>query len=217
MGGRCIRPTPEELENFGTPDFTIYNAGQFPCNRYTHYMTSSTSIDINLARKEMIILGTQYAGEMKKGLFSLMHYLMPKRQILSLHSGCNMGKDGDVALFFGLSGKKNIIIGSIFVSMYGILVFLHIILSLNLSGTGKTTLSTDHNRYLIGDDEHCWSNNGVSNIEGGCYAKCIDLSREKEPDIWNAIKFGTGMLIIIAKLRNSYIYICAIGLTYHHQ
>lgn len=104
MGGRCIRPTPEELENFGTPDFTIYNAGQFPCNRYTHYMTSSTSIDINLGRREMVILGTQYAGEMKKGLFSVMHYLMPKRQILSLHSGCNMGKDGDVALFFGLSG-----------------------------------------------------------------------------------------------------------------
>ncbi|KHG26562.1 Phosphoenolpyruvate carboxykinase [ATP] -like protein [Gossypium arboreum] len=161
VGDRCIRPTPEELENFGTPDFTIYNAGQFPCNRYTHYMTSSTSIDLNLARREMVILGTQYAGEMKKGLFSVMHYLMPMRQILSLHSGCNMGKDGDVALFFGLSG------------------------------TGKTTLSTDHNRYLIGDDEHCWSDNGVSNIEGGCYAKCIDLSREKEPDIWNAIKFGT--------------------------
>lgn len=104
VGGRCIRPTPEELENFGTPDFTIYNAGQFPCNRYTHYMTSSTSIDLNLARREMVILGTQYAGEMKKGLFSVMHYLMPMRQILSLHSGCNMGKDGDVALFFGLSG-----------------------------------------------------------------------------------------------------------------
>ncbi|XP_058767666.1 phosphoenolpyruvate carboxykinase (ATP) 1-like [Vicia villosa] len=161
MHNMCIRPTPTELEEFGTPDFTIYNAGQFPCNRYTHYMTSSTSVDINLARKEMVILGTQYAGEMKKGLFSLMHYLMPKRKILSLHSGCNMGKDGDVALFFGLSG------------------------------TGKTTLSTDHNRYLIGDDEHCWSEDGVSNIEGGCYAKCIDLSREKEPDIWNAIKFGT--------------------------
>ncbi|XP_022980952.1 phosphoenolpyruvate carboxykinase (ATP) [Cucurbita maxima] len=161
MHNMCIRPTAEELEDFGTPDFTIYNAGQFPCNRYTHYMTSSTSIDMNLARKEMVILGTQYAGEMKKGLFSLMHYLMPMRQILSLHSGCNMGKNGDVALFFGLSG------------------------------TGKTTLSTDHNRYLIGDDEHCWSDNGVSNIEGGCYAKCIDLSREKEPDIWNAIKFGT--------------------------
>jgi phosphoenolpyruvate carboxykinase (ATP) len=104
MGGRCICPTPEELEDFGTPDFTIYNAGQFPCNRYTHYMTSSTSIDLNLKRKEMVILGTQYAGEMKKGLFSVMHYLMPKRGILSLHSGCNMGKAGDVALFFGLSG-----------------------------------------------------------------------------------------------------------------
>ncbi|KAL3023829.1 hypothetical protein AAZX31_04G086900 [Glycine max] len=161
MHNMCIRPTPEELEEFGTPDFTIYNAGQFPCNRYTHYMTSSTSIDINIARKEMVILGTQYAGEMKKGLFGLMHYLMPKRNILSLHSGCNMGKDGDVALFFGLSG------------------------------TGKTTLSTDHNRYLIGDDEHCWSENGVANIEGGCYAKCVDLSKDKEPDIWNAIKFGT--------------------------
>jgi phosphoenolpyruvate carboxykinase (ATP) len=101
---RCIRPTPEELANFGEPDFTIYNAGQFPCNRYTHYMTSSTSIDLNLARREMVILGTQYAGEMKKGLFGVMHYLMPKKGILSLHSGCNMGKDGDVALFFGLSG-----------------------------------------------------------------------------------------------------------------
>ncbi|KAK8951838.1 Phosphoenolpyruvate carboxykinase [ATP] [Platanthera zijinensis] len=161
MHNMCIRATPEELESFGDPDFTIYNAGQFPCNRYTHYMTSSTSIDINLDRREMVILGTQYAGEMKKGLFSVMHYLMPMRGILSLHSGCNMGKDGDVALFFGLSG------------------------------TGKTTLSTDHNRLLIGDDEHCWSDNGVSNIEGGCYAKCIDLSSEKEPDIFNAIKFGT--------------------------
>lgn len=140
MRGRCIRPTPEELENFGTPDFTIYNAGQFPCNRYTHYMTSSTSIDINLARKEMIILGTQYAGEMKKGLFSLMHYLMPKRQILSLHSGCNMGKDGDVALFFGLSGK-NIIIGSIVIPMYGMfvqcLVFLYVILFLIVQELGR--------------------------------------------------------------------------------
>uniref|UniRef100_J3N1K6 phosphoenolpyruvate carboxykinase (ATP) n=2 Tax=Oryza brachyantha TaxID=4533 RepID=J3N1K6_ORYBR len=161
MHNMCIRPTYEELENFGEPDFTIYNAGQFPCNRYTHYMTSSTSIDINLKRREMVILGTQYAGEMKKGFFSVMHYLMPKKQILSLHSGCNMGREGDVALFFGLSG------------------------------TGKTTLSTDRNRILIGDDEHCWSDNGISNIEGGCYAKCIDLSHEKEPDIWDAIKFGT--------------------------
>ncbi|KAG6518111.1 hypothetical protein ZIOFF_021513 [Zingiber officinale] len=159
---RCIRTTPEELEDFSTPDVTIYNVGQFPCNRYTHYMTTSTSIDLNLDRKEMVILGTQYAGEMKKGLFGVMHYLMPKRNILSLNSSNNMGKDGDVALFFGLSG------------------------------TGKATLSTDHNRLLIGDDEHCWSENGISNIEGGCYAKCIGLTKEKEPDIWNAIKFGTG-------------------------
>ncbi|CAI5522678.1 unnamed protein product [Closterium sp. Naga37s-1] len=161
MHNMCIRPTPEELETFGEPDFTIYNGGKFPCNRFTHYMTSSTSVDINLKRREMVILGTQYAGEMKKGLFGFMHYLMPKRGILSLHSGCNMGKGGDVSLFFGLSG------------------------------TGKTTLSTDPERYLIGDDEHCWSDNGISNIEGGCYAKCIDLSPEKEPEIFNAIKFGT--------------------------
>ncbi|KAL3675648.1 hypothetical protein R1sor_025596 [Riccia sorocarpa] len=120
----CIRPTPEELKDFGTPDFTMYNAGRFPCNRYTHYMTSSTSINVNLQPKEMVILGTRYAGEMKKGLFSLMHYLMPKRGILSLHSGCNMGKERYIALFFGLSG------------------------------TGKTILSTDQNRYLTGDDEH---------------------------------------------------------------
>jgi phosphoenolpyruvate carboxykinase (ATP) len=105
---RCIRPSAEELEDFGEPDFTIYNGGMFPANRFTHYMTSSTSIDINLKRKEMVILGTQYAGEMKKGLFSLMHYLMPKRGILSLHSGCNMSKEGSVTLFFGLSGKEAI-------------------------------------------------------------------------------------------------------------
>ncbi|GBG59163.1 hypothetical protein CBR_g32179 [Chara braunii] len=161
MYNMCIRPTQEELEDFGTPDFTIYNAGKFPCNRFTHYMTSATSVDIHLKRREMVILGSQYAGEMKKGLFGLMNYLMPKRGILSLHSGCNVSKDGQVSLFFGLSG------------------------------TGKTTLSTDKHRYLIGDDEHCWSDDGVSNIEGGCYAKCIDLSQEKEPDIWNAIRFGT--------------------------
>lgn len=190
---RCIRPTPEELDDFGTPDFTIYNAGQFPCNRYTHYMTSSTSIDINLARKEMVILGTQYAGEMKKGLFSLMHYLMPKRHILSLHSGCNMGKDGDVALFFGLSGIF-IFVYIYYMQLLSEFCFLKCLIS--CLGTGKTTLSTDHNRLLIGDDEHCWSEDGVSNIEGGCYAKCIDLARDKEPDIWNAIKFGTGELTL---------------------
>jgi phosphoenolpyruvate carboxykinase (ATP) len=161
MHNMLIRPSEAELANFGRPDFTIFNAGAFPCNRYTSYMTSSSSVDINLKAREMVILGSQYAGEMKKGVFTIMHYLMPKRGILSLHSGCNVGADQDVSLFFGLSG------------------------------TGKTTLSTDPRRPLIGDDEHCWSDNGVFNIEGGCYAKCIGLKKESEPEIWNAIRFGS--------------------------
>jgi len=160
MHNMLIRPTKEELEQFGEPDYTIYNAGTFPCNRFTGNMTSSTSIDFNFTKKEIIILGTQYAGEMKKGIFTVMHYLMPKKNILSLHSSANEANNM-TCLFFGLSG------------------------------TGKTTLSADPNRYLIGDDEHCWSDNGIFNIEGGCYAKCINLTPEKEPEIWNAIKFGT--------------------------
>ncbi|KAK9808189.1 hypothetical protein WJX73_006738 [Symbiochloris irregularis] len=160
MHNMLIRPTDSELATFGTPDFTIFNAGAFPVNRHTSYMSSSTSIDVNLRSGEMVILGTQYAGEMKKGVFSIMHYLMPKIGILSLHSGCNEGKDGDVSLFFGLSG------------------------------TGKTTLSTDPQRPLIGDDEHCWSDTGVFNIEGGCYAKCIGLKQSSEPEIYKAIRFG---------------------------
>ena len=160
MHNMLIRPTKEELEQFGEPDYTIYNAGTFPCNRFNGNMTSSTSIDFNFTKKEIIILGTQYAGEMKKGIFSVMHYLMPKKNILSLHSSANEANN-KTCLFFGLSG------------------------------TGKTTLSADPNRYLIGDDEHCWSDTGIFNIEGGCYAKCINLTREKEPEIWDAIKFGT--------------------------
>ncbi|WPT10910.1 Phosphoenolpyruvate carboxykinase [Picochlorum sp. SENEW3] len=161
MNNMLIRPSEEELAEFGTPDFTIYNAGAFPANRYTSYMTSSSSIDVSLEHKEMIILGTQYAGEMKKGVFSLMNYWLPKRGILSLHSGCNVGQGGDVTMFFGLSG------------------------------TGKTTLSADPKRPLIGDDEHGWGDTGVFNIEGGCYAKAIGLKRENEPEIFDAIKFGT--------------------------
>ncbi|CAD7703599.1 unnamed protein product [Ostreobium quekettii] len=161
MHNMLIRPTREELENFGVPDFTIYNAGPFPANRYSNYMSSSTTVDIHISRREMVILGTQYAGEMKKGIFSVMHYLMPLQNILSLHSGCNIGPKGDVSLFFGLSG------------------------------TGKTTLSTDPRRPLIGDDEHCWGPNGVFNIEGGCYAKCIGLKPQSEPEIHRAIRFGT--------------------------
>ncbi|WFD32129.1 phosphoenolpyruvate carboxykinase (ATP) [Malassezia sp. CBS 17886] len=162
MHNMLIRPTREELENFGEPDFTIYNAGQFPANRFTAGMTSTTSVEINFKRREMIILGTEYAGEMKKGIFSVMHYLQPvKFGQLSLHSSANQGPKGDVSLFFGLSG------------------------------TGKTTLSADPNRMLIGDDEHVWSDTGVFNIEGGCYAKTIGLSAEKEPEIYNAIRFGS--------------------------
>ena len=162
MTNMLIRPTEEELKNFGEPDFTIYNAGQFPANIHTKGMTSATSVEINFKDMEMVILGTVYAGEMKKGIFTVMFYLMPiKHKVLTLHSSCNQGVEkGDVTLFFGLSG------------------------------TGKTTLSADPQRKLIGDDEHCWSDNGVFNIEGGCYAKCLDLSAEKEPEIFNSIKFG---------------------------
>ncbi|ORY62657.1 phosphoenolpyruvate carboxykinase-domain-containing protein [Pseudomassariella vexata] len=161
MRNMLIRPAREELEHFH-PDYTIYNAGSFPANRYTEGMTSGTSVAINFADKEMVILGTEYAGEMKKGVFTVLFYEMPiKHHVLTLHSSANEGKNGDVTLFFGLSG------------------------------TGKTTLSADPNRSLIGDDEHCWSDRGVFNIEGGCYAKCIGLSAEKEPDIHGAIRFGS--------------------------
>ena len=161
MHNMLVRPTEWELASFGKPDFTIYNAGAFPANRRTSFMTSGTSIDISLGHKEMVILGAQYAGEMKKGVFTLMNYWLPKNNILSLHSACNVGKEDDVTLFFGLSG------------------------------TGKTTLSSDPQREIIGDDEHGWSDNGVFNIEGGCYAKAIGLNKETEPDIFDAVRFGT--------------------------
>ncbi len=161
MHNMLIRPTQEELANFGEPDFVIYNAGRFPANPYTEGMTSPTSIDLSFEHGEMVILGTEYAGEMKKGVFTLMHYLMPKKGVLSMHCSANEGDAGDVSVFFGLSG------------------------------TGKTTLSADARRKLIGDDEHCWTDDGVFNIEGGCYAKTINLSAEDEPEIYNAIQFGS--------------------------
>ncbi len=166
MHNMLIRPTLDELERFGAPDYVIYNAGQFPANPFTTQMTSRTSIDLCLERREQVILGTEYAGEMKKGVFSFMHWLLPGRGILSMHCSANQGPDaggrtGEVSLFFGLSG------------------------------TGKTTLSADPSRRLIGDDEHGWGEHGIFNIEGGCYAKCIHLEEAKEPEIWRAIRFGT--------------------------
>ncbi|MEM8964221.1 MAG: phosphoenolpyruvate carboxykinase (ATP), partial [Acidobacteriota bacterium] len=161
MHNMLIRPTEEELANFGEPDFVVFNAGKFPANQLTTHMTSKTSVDVDFEQREMVILGTEYAGEMKKGVFTVMNYLMPKQEVLSMHCSANESDDGDVSLFFGLSG------------------------------TGKTTLSADPRRHLIGDDEHCWSDDGIFNIEGGCYAKAIDLSAEREPEIFGAIRFGT--------------------------
>ncbi|WP_306349808.1 phosphoenolpyruvate carboxykinase (ATP) [Flavobacterium sp. '19STA2R22 D10 B1'] len=154
-----IRPTEEELENYGEPDFVVMNGSKTEFKDYAkHGLNSEVYVAFNLTEKIQLIGGTWYGGEMKKGLFSMMNYYLPLKGIASMHCSANKGKDGDVAVFFGLSG------------------------------TGKTTLSTDPKRELIGDDEHGWDNDGVFNFEGGCYAKTIDLSQENEPDIFGAIK-----------------------------
>jgi len=156
-----IRPTSEELETFGEPDVVIFNAGQFPANLHTSGMTSKTSVDLNLESREIVILGTEYAGEMKKGVFTYMNYAAPKAGILSMHCSATADREtGQTSVLFGLSG------------------------------TGKTTLSADPRRLLIGDDEHCWSEAGIYNIEGGCYAKAIFLSSESEPEIFDALRYG---------------------------
>ena len=161
MHQMLIRPTDAQLADFGEPDFVIYNAGRFPANRLTTGMTSKTSVDVSFESGEVVILGTEYAGEMKKGIFTIMNYLMPKRGVLSMH--CSATADR-------VTGQSSVLFG--------------------LSGTGKTTLSADPKRALIGDDEHGWSSEGVFNIEGGCYAKAIYLSRESEPEIFQALRFG---------------------------
>jgi phosphoenolpyruvate carboxykinase (ATP) len=161
MHTMLIRPTLEELAAFGEPDGIIYNAGEFPANQRTAGMTSKTSIDLSLESREMVILGTEYAGEMKKGVFTLVNYFAPKRGLLSMHCSATADRQTDQSsLMFGLSG------------------------------TGKTTLSADPKRLLIGDDEHCWSDAGIFNIEGGCYAKAVDLAPESEPEIFQALRFG---------------------------
>jgi len=161
MHTMLIRPAPQELESFGEPDFVIFNAGGFPANRHTPGMTSKTSVDLSFEDRQSVILGTEYAGEMKKGVFTLMNYLMPKKGVLSMHCSATADKT---------SGRSSVLFG--------------------LSGTGKTTLSADPKRMLIGDDEHCWTDNGIFNIEGGCYAKAIDLTPTSEPDIFRALRFG---------------------------
>ena len=156
-----IRPTLDELADF-CPDFTIINASEVYNDQFEqHGLHSETFIIFNLEKKVAIIGGTEYGGEMKKGIFSVLNYLLPLKGILSMHCSANVDTNGcNTALFFGLSG------------------------------TGKTTLSTDPNRPLIGDDEHGWSDNGIFNFEGGCYAKAIDLNPEHEPEIYNAIRHG---------------------------
>jgi phosphoenolpyruvate carboxykinase (ATP) len=173
MHTMLIRPTAEELKNFGKPDFVIFNAGEFPANRHTPGMTSKTSIDLNFEKGELVILGTEYAGEMKKGVFTVMNYLMPKREILSMHCSATADKN---------SGRSSVLFG--------------------LSGTGKTTLSADPKRLLIGDDEHCWNDKGIFNIEGGCYAKAIDLTPENEPDIFQALRFGAVLENVVLDEEN---------------
>jgi len=161
MHNMLIRPTDQELRTYGQPDLVILNAGRFPANRFTTGMTSTTSVDLSLEKKEVVILGTEYAGEMKKAVFTYMNYAMPRSGILSMHCSATADRaTGDSAVLFGLSG------------------------------TGKTTLSADPKRDLIGDDEHCWSDTGVFNIEGGCYAKAVYLTREAEPQIFDALRFG---------------------------
>ncbi len=154
-----IRPTEQELPGY-EPDWTIVDFGTLNLVPEEDGTRTQAAIALNLPERLVLIAGTQYAGEMKKSVFTIMNYLLPKEGVLSMHCSANIGPKGDTALFFGLSG------------------------------TGKTTLSADHDRSLIGDDEHGWSDHGVFNIEGGCYAKCIRLSEENEPEIWAAIREG---------------------------
>ena len=154
-----IRPTAEELSTF-EPDWTVVDFGKLKLNPQTDGTVGEATIAMNLKERTVLIAGTEYAGEMKKSVFTVMNLLLPKAGVLSMHCSANVGADGRSALFFGLSG------------------------------TGKTTLSADPERGLVGDDEHGWSDRGIFNIEGGCYAKCIGLSEEKEPEIFRAIRAG---------------------------
>ncbi|MCL2039390.1 MAG: phosphoenolpyruvate carboxykinase (ATP) [Bacteroidetes bacterium] len=168
-----IRPTEAELQDF-EPDFVVMNASKTTNQQWEEQgMNSEVFAAFNLQERMACIGGTWYGGEMKKGIFSVMNYFLPLKGIASMHCSANQGQDGDTALFFGLSG------------------------------TGKTTLSTDPRRDLIGDDEHGWDDDGIFNFEGGCYAKCIDLDAEKEPDIYNAIKRDALLENVVLNSDNS--------------
>jgi phosphoenolpyruvate carboxykinase (ATP) len=166
-----IRPTEAERATH-TPEFTVIASPEFEADPTRDGTRSQTYILADYTRRIILIGGTKYAGEMKKSIFGVMNFLMPKRDVLPMHCSANVGKDGVTALFFGLSG------------------------------TGKTTLSADPNRRLIGDDEHGWSKTGIFNFEGGCYAKCVDLSEEKEPQIYRAIKFGSVLENVVLNPRD---------------
>ena len=157
-----IRPTEEELQNH-KPEFTLLSCDDFAAIPEEEGTRTETFIIINFKKKIVLIGSTSYAGEIKKAMFSIMNFVLPRKDVFPMHCSANVGKQGDTALFFGLSG------------------------------TGKTTLSADPERSLVGDDEHGWSDTGIFNFEGGCYAKCINLKQEKEPQIWNAIRFGSVM------------------------
>jgi phosphoenolpyruvate carboxykinase (ATP) len=163
-----IRPSQEELKNY-EPEFTLLSCDDFATIPEEEGTRSQTFIIINFKKKIVLIGSTSYAGEIKKAIFSIMNYILPRKGVFPMHCSANVGADGDTALFFGLSG------------------------------TGKTTLSADPERRLVGDDEHGWSDNGIFNFEGGCYAKCINLKKEEEPQIWNAIRFGSVMENVVMR------------------